>query len=120
MPGFSLTVLLLPRGDEDAVIPTDDILELLDAPTSSSSWKPAASINSTPEEDHTPSIDLLSRQRSTQNTMPATEPKTFICALKRACEAIVQAEPEITRMDTVAGDGDCGLTLKAGAEGVNL
>lgn len=38
--------------------------------------------------------------------------------MKRACEAIRAAEPELTRFDTVAGDGDCGLTLKTGAEGV--
>jgi dihydroxyacetone kinase len=24
----------------------------------------------------------------------------------------VKAEPEITEMDVIAGDGDCGLTLK--------
>jgi dihydroxyacetone kinase len=30
----------------------------------------------------------------------------------------MRAEPEITRLDTIAGDGDCGLTLKAGAEGL--
>ena len=30
----------------------------------------------------------------------------------------MQAEPEITRYDTIAGDGDCGLCLKAMAEGI--
>jgi triose/dihydroxyacetone kinase / FAD-AMP lyase (cyclizing) len=38
--------------------------------------------------------------------------------MKSGLEAIIQAEPEITRLDTIAGDGDCGLTLKAGAEGL--
>lgn len=41
----------------------------------------------------------------------------FIDAISRACKAVIAAEPDITRMDSLAGDGDCGLTLKAGAEG---
>lgn len=31
---------------------------------------------------------------------------------------MIAAEPEITRYDTIAGDGDAGLTLKAGAQGI--
>lgn len=36
------------------------------------------------------------------------------CAIK----AVVQAEPDITRYDTIAGDGDCGVGLRRGAEAV--
>ena len=32
-----------------------------------------------------------------------------------ACHAIIAAEPDLTRWDTVMGDGDCGETLKTGA-----
>lgn len=32
--------------------------------------------------------------------------------------SIVAAEPEITRLDTIAGDGDCGTTLARGASAV--
>ncbi|KAJ7845543.1 hypothetical protein B0H14DRAFT_3454970 [Mycena olivaceomarginata] len=35
-----------------------------------------------------------------------------------ACAAVVAAEPEITRMVTIAGSGDCRLILKAGVQGV--
>lgn len=31
---------------------------------------------------------------------------------------VMAAEKDITHFDTVAGDGDAGLTLKAGAEGI--
>lgn len=48
----------------------------------------------------------------------ATDPKLFLAALKNALKFIIAAEPEITRYDTVGGDGDAGLTLKSGAEGV--
>lgn len=32
--------------------------------------------------------------------------------LRTACEAVVAAEPDLTRWDTVMGDGDCGETVK--------
>lgn len=35
--------------------------------------------------------------------------------LQTACDAIVKAEPDLTKWDTVMGDGDCGETLKTGA-----
>ena len=31
---------------------------------------------------------------------------------------MIAAEPEITKQDQIAGDGDAGLTLEAGAKGV--
>lgn len=38
--------------------------------------------------------------------------------LKAAVESVVAAEPDITHFDTVAGDGDAGLTLKVGGEAI--
>ncbi len=39
-------------------------------------------------------------------------------ALRSGLERLIAAEPEITRFDTEVGDGDCGVGLKRGAEGV--
>ena len=33
-------------------------------------------------------------------------------------ESVIAAEPEITKYDTEVGDGDCGVGLKRGAEGM--
>jgi dihydroxyacetone kinase len=30
---------------------------------------------------------------------------------------LIEAEPDVTRYDTIVGDGDCGIGLKRGAEG---
>lgn len=38
--------------------------------------------------------------------------------LERALGNVIAAEPEVTRYDTLVGDGDCGLCLKGGAEAV--
>lgn len=43
------------------------------------------------------------------------DPTTLDTMLRKACDAIVQAEPDLTRWDTIMGDGDCGETLKTGA-----
>lgn len=43
------------------------------------------------------------------------EPVLLDGMLRSACEALVLAEPHLTKWDTVMGDGDCGETLKTGA-----
>ncbi|KAI1850324.1 hypothetical protein JX265_002222 [Neoarthrinium moseri] len=43
------------------------------------------------------------------------DPATLDSMLRRACAALVKAEPDLTKWDTVMGDGDCGETLKTGA-----
>lgn len=35
--------------------------------------------------------------------------------LRGACNELVEAEPDLTKWDTIMGDGDCGETLKTGA-----
>lgn len=46
----------------------------------------------------------------------AADSKAFIEAIERACKSLIEAEPELTKQDQIAGDGDAGLTLEAGAK----
>lgn len=46
----------------------------------------------------------------------AADSKAFIDAITRACNALIEAEPELTKQDQIAGDGDAGLTLEAGSK----
>jgi dihydroxyacetone kinase len=46
--------------------------------------------------------------------LKALHPQVFTTSIERACRALIAAEAEITRMDSIVGDGDCGLTLKVG------
>lgn len=69
------------------------------------------------------------RRREAQFVKPPTEPTKVVDdakdlkmdpvvldkMLRGACNALIEAEPELTRWDTVMGDGDCGETLKTGA-----
>jgi dihydroxyacetone kinase len=50
-------------------------------------------------------------------TILVADPEMMIKAISHACNALIDAEPEITRQDQIAGDGDAGTTLKAGATG---
>lgn len=45
---------------------------------------------------------------------PAVVKKILGAGLKR----VISAEPEVTRFDTIVGDGDCGIGLKRGAEAI--
>ncbi|KAJ7634528.1 dihydroxyacetone kinase [Roridomyces roridus] len=117
MPGFSLSLVLLPRADEADAPKAETILSLLDAPAQTPGWKWSSGA---PPVTPTPLAPAASdsAKKAAASGIAAPQPADFIAALKRACEALVAAEPEITRMDTIAGDGDCGLTLKAGAQAV--
>ncbi|KAI2605729.1 glycerone kinase [Hypoxylon fragiforme] len=69
------------------------------------------------------------RNRQEQFVQPTVEPREVIeegkdlridparldRMLRSACAALVKAEPDLTKWDTVMGDGDCGETLKTGA-----
>ena len=60
----------------------------------------------------------VERAMLTRKPTQAADEKAFVDAVVRAANALIREEPEITRMDNIAGDGDCGLTLKGGAEGI--
>lgn len=105
MPGFSITLLRLSDAKEA-------ILAGVDAESSAPGWKRPTVPSTKPQ---------LTPKSAGAAERPASHLKAgsgFIPAIERACNAVIKAEPEITRFDTVAGDGDCGLTLKAGAEAV--
>ena len=42
----------------------------------------------------------------------------FRKALRSGLEYVIAAEPDVTKFDTIAGDGDCGIGLKRGAEAI--
>ncbi|KAJ7748250.1 dihydroxyacetone kinase [Mycena olivaceomarginata] len=89
------------------------ILSLLDAPAQTPGWKWASGA---PPVTPTPLAPpaTAAKKAGSASGIGAPAPAGFLAALQRACAAVMAAESEITRMDTIAGDGDCGLTLKAG------
>lgn len=117
MPGFSLTLLLLPFDDE---YPSPShLLSLLDEPVDTPGWKwtpgaPPSKVVLTKQVEQSRSQGGPSAKSNSQSA------SVFVDAITQACQGLIKAEPDITRMDQIAGDGDCGMTLKAGAEGADL
>ncbi|KAI0047127.1 dihydroxyacetone kinase 1 [Auriscalpium vulgare] len=117
MPGFSLTLLLLPKNSSKEYS-ADVILRLLDASTSAPGWKwhsasPPSTLTATQQAKPAPPL-----KAGQSTTLRVADPKALTAVIERVCAALNQNEAEITRMDTIAGDGDCGLTLQNGANGV--
>ena len=46
------------------------------------------------------------------------DPAQLKKALSSGLQRVISSEAEVTRYDTVVGDGDCGVGLKRGAEGI--
>ena len=117
MPGFSITLFLLPGASDSSAPDTSLLLSLLDDPAAAPGWK--WNSNAVPSaEPITPASKAdAGALASSAHKLKAADPKGFIEAIHRACKALNEEEPEITRMDNIAGDGDCGLTLRDGANG---
>ena len=47
-------------------------------------------------------------------------PAAVTNAMAKACEKVLSVESDLTRFDTVIGDGDCGDTFGRGARGGSL
>ncbi|RAH77196.1 Dak1-domain-containing protein [Aspergillus japonicus CBS 114.51] len=61
------------------------------------------------------SITLL---RATPEMLIYLDAPTSALGWLPACASAMAVEPEITRFDTIVGDGDCGITLRRGCQAV--
>jgi dihydroxyacetone kinase len=94
------------------------ILELLDAPAEVTGWSSTISSKAWSTK---PSQTQASQSKEQDLNGPsglALDAQSAREALERALECVIMAEPDITKFDTVVGDGDCGVGLKRGAEAI--
>lgn len=123
-PGFSVTLLRL--------VPTGlgvgrDMLGLLDAAHATHAW---AASTAPPALWARPRRCAHSASPPPPRAGPGAGPDStpasgltmclpgFARTVRAGLERVVAAEPELTRYDTLVGDGDCGTGLKRGAEAV--
>ncbi len=102
-----------------SLLPVDDErLSLLDAPTSAPAWPnitPARPQNVVLAAEDVPRPDV---------SVKAAQTKTLASdgsvgqAVRRACQAIIDAEKKLTEMDQLVGDGDLGTNLARGARAI--
>ncbi|EMR88164.1 putative dihydroxyacetone kinase protein [Botrytis cinerea BcDW1] len=112
--GFSISLLNVVNTN----IGGPSMLQLLDAPTEATGW--AAPIRK--ETWEAKSTETRTGSAGTEEKVKPSglklDPETTKTALTAGLERIIAAEPDVTRFDTVVGDGDCGIGLKRGAESV--
>lgn len=113
--GWSASLL---RIQDTGLGPGKSMLELLDHPAEAVGW--AAPIStSTWEADNTDTLEHAAGDVT--NTKPSNltiNPEEAHKMLKVGLSKMITAEPDVTRYDTIVGDGDCGIGLKRGAEAV--
>ncbi|RDA91584.1 hypothetical protein CP533_5971 [Ophiocordyceps camponoti-saundersi (nom. inval.)] len=118
-PAFSLSVINITAAARNCKrYSVDDIKAFFDARTNTC-WETVAGSQAVGGP----------RRREEQLVKPAPAPAKSINAdrdlrvdgavldrmLRAACVSLIEAEPDLTRWDTIMGDGDCGETLKSGA-----
>ncbi len=112
--GFSISILNVVNTD----IGGPSMIQLLDAPCEAVGW--AAPIRK--ETWEAKSSQTRDGDASSGAEIKLTglklDPEVTKSALTEGLERLVAAEPDVTRFDTVVGDGDCGIGLKRGAEGM--
>jgi dihydroxyacetone kinase len=111
--GFSITLLNVVNTD----IGGPGMIELLDYPCEATGWSAPISKQTweekntaTREQDAAAAEDITASGLKMDGTAAQQR-------LTQALEAVIAAEPDVTRYDTVVGDGDCGIGLQRGADG---
>lgn len=106
--GFSISLL-------NVVDPA--MIELLDAPSEVTGWSAAVQKSTWENRSTATRTDTSAVNQEVKPSELKLDASPATTALTRALEKVIAAEPDVTRYDTVVGDGDCGIGLKRGSEG---
>lgn len=112
MHGASLTILNVQDQKE--------IVDLLDLPTDAPAWHKCdvwASGVARPSATQVPEVVVDEETVALRKPELAVEnfSETAKTLVKACAERLAEAEPMLTKYDTIVGDGDCGITMKRGA-----
>ncbi|RYP41028.1 hypothetical protein DL769_011668 [Monosporascus sp. CRB-8-3] len=112
--GFSISLLNVVNTD----IGGPSMIQLLDYPCEATGWAAPISKNTWEAKNTATRED---KGQSSEEIIPSGlkfDATAFKDSLASGLQAVVEVEPEVTRYDTVVGDGDCGIGLKRGAEAI--
>ncbi|KAH6892303.1 Dak1 domain-containing protein [Thelonectria olida] len=112
--GFSITLLNVVPPKFDA----PSMVELLDASTEVVGWSAPIQTSTWEAKNAATRTDNAGVTQETKPSDLKMDAAAAQTALKNALEKVIEAEPDVTRYDTVVGDGDCGIGLKRGAEAI--
>ncbi|OTB18976.1 hypothetical protein K445DRAFT_314834 [Daldinia sp. EC12] len=112
--GFSISLLNVVNTD----IGGPSMIQLLDYPCEATGWSAPIQKTTWEEKNVATRENGVGPDHSIKQSGLKANGASFNDALASGLRAIIAAEPEVTRYDTVVGDGDCGIGLKRGAEAV--
>lgn len=113
--GFSIT--LLDAGVDAGVEGGVSLVQLLDDPCEATGWSAPISTETWDSKNSAAREGKAGEQEEVQPSGLRMDATAAQKALTAALERVISVEPEVTKYDTVVGDGDCGIGLKRGAEG---
>lgn len=119
-PAFSVSVINVTAAAKNCAYSAEDIKGFFDAKTNThwESLSGAQSQNRRPRREQiVPEIPQPHKTVDDTKDLKIA-PERLEKMVRDACQALIVAEPDLTRWDTVMGDGDCGETLKTGANHV--
>ncbi|KAJ5804521.1 uncharacterized protein N7518_000824 [Penicillium psychrosexuale] len=114
--GFSISLMKLV--DPGLGVKTT-MLELLDAPAEAVGWSAPISASTWENNRNAAPVDLKTSNLTEDiHSNLQLDPTLLQKILGAGLQRVIDAEPEVTRYDTIVGDGDCGIGLKRGAEAI--
>jgi triose/dihydroxyacetone kinase / FAD-AMP lyase (cyclizing) len=113
--GFSASILKL---EDTGLGKGKSMLELLDLPAEAVGW--AAPVKpETWDADNRGTMEHSDKIASEPKASSLTlDPEYALKVLSAGLEKMIECEADVTKYDTIVGDGDCGIGLKRGAEAV--
>jgi triose/dihydroxyacetone kinase / FAD-AMP lyase (cyclizing) len=113
--GFSISILNVVNTD----IGGPSMIQLLDAPSEAAGWAAPIRKETWEAKSSRTREEASASGEEVQSSELKLDPEATKVALTGGLERVIAAEPEVTKFDTVVGDGDCGIGLKRGAEGMS-
>lgn len=96
----------------------DEYLRWLDAPTAAPAW-PNAPKQQPPNHSERRIVEPCANLHQPRAAVARTAAEnTLQLAIEVACRALVAAEPELTELDRITGDGDLGISMARAAMAV--
>ena len=109
------------QGVSLSVLPADPLmLARLDAPTQAPGWQPALPVDSARstllEAVPTAAAGPAGPEPAPASQAPVVLAPQAVAVLQAVAAAVLAIEADLTEWDSLAGDGDCGVTMRRGCE----
>ncbi|EME49502.1 hypothetical protein DOTSEDRAFT_143547 [Dothistroma septosporum NZE10] len=116
-PGWSISLLNMSGIERETKTSIFTLLHLLDMDTTAPAWPRNGYRNSVPVKEKA-KLSAGSAAEAAARQGPLMDAAILDSTLRTACNAAIQAEPDITKWDIQMGDGDCGEAVVGMCQGI--